>query len=234
MARNRKKTSSRRDEIDISLVVKKYHIAKIRHTEQPELYDAFAKELMESDNFSPSPMFQETFAFGKKIFWDSTKKSEEFRKVYIIWPFLFEVIKSHPKLKIWPEIPIQFTDQKVVERIPDYIVTKEKEVPEPPYCVIIEAKKEDFEQGWGQALEVMCMTQNLNKQSSSHKMPVYGVVTTGKEWELGKLQEQQFLVYPPRTGINVFESDENAKVLLSLLHTIFKNCEKNMERQTTN
>lgn len=230
MGRNRKRISKNRryEEIDISWVVKKYHITRIRHTEQPELYNTFSKELTQSKNFSPSPVFQEAFSFGQKIYWDSTKRSEEFRKVYLIWPFLFEVIKSHPKLKIWPEVAIEFTAQQTIERIPDYIVTKESDVPEPPYCVIMEAKKEDFEQGWGQALEVMCMAQNLNKQSSVQDIPVYGVVTTGKEWELGKMQGHQFIIFPPKTGLNVLESDENATALLSLLHIIFESCEKNI------
>jgi hypothetical protein len=58
-----------------------------------------------------------------------------------------------------------------------------------PLVVIAEAKKNDFEQGWGQCLAELIAAQNLN--GDAH-LVVQGIVTDGKLWEFGKLKEDVF------------------------------------------
>jgi hypothetical protein len=55
--------------------------------------------------------------------------------------------------------------------------------------VIIEAKRNDFEQGWGQCLAELVAAQKINQDSSR---PVYGIVTDGNLWQFGKLCEDTF------------------------------------------
>ncbi|MGH8597141.1 MAG: hypothetical protein ACREXT_10835, partial [Gammaproteobacteria bacterium] len=59
-----------------------------------------------------------------------------------------------------------------------------KTVLETPLVMMTEAKKNDFEQGWGQCLAELVAARKLNDDAD---LPVYGVVTDGKFWEFGKL-----------------------------------------------
>ena len=52
----------------------------------------------------------------------------------------------------------------------------------------MEAKCNDFEQGWGQCLAELIASDRLNQ----HSRPVYGIVTDGKLWEFGRLEHQVF------------------------------------------
>ena len=58
-----------------------------------------------------------------------------------------------------------------------------------PLLAVVEAKKSDFEQGWGQCLAELVAMQKLNNDSIS---TVYGIVTDGKYWEFGQLTENLF------------------------------------------
>jgi len=53
---------------------------------------------------------------------------------------------------------------------------------------MVEAKRNDFEQGWGQCLAEFVAADRLN----SHSLAVYGIVTDGKPWEFGRLHNQIF------------------------------------------
>jgi len=59
----------------------------------------------------------------------------------------------------------------------------EKQCLEYPLLIVVEAKKNDFEQGWAQCLSELIAAKNLNQSEKS----VYGIVTDGKLWEFGKL-----------------------------------------------
>ena len=54
---------------------------------------------------------------------------------------------------------------------------------------VVEAKRNDFDQGWGQCLAELVAAQKLNDQSDR---VVYGIVTDGKRREIGKLIQNQF------------------------------------------
>ena len=54
---------------------------------------------------------------------------------------------------------------------------------------MVEAKKDNFEEGWGQCLAELVAAQKLN--NNQHNL-VYGVVSNGKMWEFGNLQDNLF------------------------------------------
>jgi hypothetical protein len=64
-----------------------------------------------------------------------------------------------------------------------------KTVLETPILIVVEAKKNDFEQGWGQCLAEMVASQRLN---SRENQSVYGIVTDGNLWQFGYLQVDLF------------------------------------------
>lgn len=82
-----------------------------------------------------------------------------------------------------------------------------------PVLIIVEAKKNDFEQGWGQCLAALVTAQKINGDIS---LPVQGIVTDGKLWELGKLTEDMFI--KNIVGYTV----DNLPNLFGALHFIFQ------------
>ncbi len=55
--------------------------------------------------------------------------------------------------------------------------------------IVTEARKNDFEQGWGQCLAELVAAEHIN---AAPEWPVYGIVTDGRLWEFGKLTEYVF------------------------------------------
>jgi hypothetical protein len=58
-----------------------------------------------------------------------------------------------------------------------------------PLAMIMEAKRNDFDLGWGQCLAAMHAGQTLN---GDPQRILYGGVSDGRVWRFGKLQGQTF------------------------------------------
>ena len=94
----------------------------------------------------------------------------------LIYPVLREISKSYKnKFTLWSHKPIAY-DEKLCGT-PDYILAKRSpfgiEVFETPFFITVEAKKDDFIEGWGQGLAEMVAVQKLNNFSESQT--VFGV-----------------------------------------------------------
>lgn len=118
--------------------------------------------------------------------------SEASRSELIISPLLKELYKRHYKnYSFWIQKPISFDE--ALSGTPDYIFSKRsplgKTVLETPIVIVVEAKKNDFEQGWGQCLAELVASQKINNNETNS---VYGIVTDGNLWQFGRLQEQVF------------------------------------------
>jgi len=135
--------------------------------------------------------FIEEFRFNKEnidIF-----SSEASRSELIISPLLREIYKRHSKnYSFWIQKPISFNE--ALSETPDYIFSKRsalgKTVLETPIVIVVEEKKNDFEQGWGQCLAELVASQKINNNETNS---VYGVVTDGNLWQFGRLQEHLFI-----------------------------------------
>ncbi|CAK8725441.1 Type I site-specific deoxyribonuclease [Candidatus Electrothrix laxa] len=142
----------------------------------------------------PSVGFLEDFEFSKEnidIFTSESSRSE-----IIISPLLREMYKKHcEKYSFWIQKGISFDE--VLTGTPDYMFSKKsslgKTVLEVPLVIIVEAKKNDFEQGWGQCLAELVAAQKINKDT---ERPVYGVVTDGNLWQFGRLRRDVFTRNP--------------------------------------
>ncbi|MCG8362176.1 MAG: hypothetical protein MJA27_02440 [Pseudanabaenales cyanobacterium] len=118
--------------------------------------------------------------------------SEASRSEIIISPLLREVYKNHYQhYSFWIQKPLTF--DTVLSGTPDYIFSQRsplgKTVLEKPIAILVEAKKNDFEQGWGQCLAELVAAQKINQDLKS---PVYGIVTDGNLWQFGKLEAAVF------------------------------------------
>ena len=110
----------------------------------------------------------------------------------IISPILNIVSRQYEQLNVWSHVPYNIDEKKGLVGEPDYLVapsTKYGGMATPSLC-IIEAKRDDFEEGWTQALAEMVASSLLGADLC------YGVVTTGKTWEFGKLDRRIFTLDP--------------------------------------
>lgn len=139
---------------------------------------------------SPSPAFIEDFEFNKKnidIFTSEASRSE-----IIISPLLRELYKKHcEQYSFW--IQKSIAADEVLIGTPDYMFSRKsplgKTVLEAPLVMVVEAKKNDFEQGWGQCLAELVAAQKINQNA---ERAVYGVVTDGNLWQFGRLRKDVF------------------------------------------
>jgi hypothetical protein len=110
----------------------------------------------------------------------------------IISPILTEVWRSYiPKFLIWSHQPLNYDEN--LSGVPDYVVAQRsargKVVLEKPYMILVEAKKDNFEEGWGQCLAEMLAAQKINDDLTKK---LFGVVSNGKLWEFGVLDAEMF------------------------------------------
>ncbi|MGP1386188.1 MAG: hypothetical protein ACTS2F_21695 [Thainema sp.] len=117
--------------------------------------------------------------------------SEAARCELVIFPVIREVYKRYStKAALW--IQKSFVVDGKLNGTPDYMLSRKsslgKTILETPLVLLIEAKRNDFEQGWGQCLAEMVAADRLNASAR----PIYGIVTDGKLWEFGRLNHQVF------------------------------------------
>jgi hypothetical protein len=107
----------------------------------------------------------------------------------IISPILTEVWLAHTQdFLIWSHQPLNYDES--LSGVPDYIIARRsprgKVILAQPYMILVEAKKDNFEEGWGQCLAEMLAAQKIDGDRSRKK---FGVVSNGKLWEFGVLEE---------------------------------------------
>lgn len=108
---------------------------------------------------------------------------------------------------------------------PDYFISAQREdvidrLINTPLLAVAEAKKQDFEAGWGQCLAEMIACQKINQNDP---LTIYGIVTTGLIWEFGKLQTNTFTKHPLPYSIS------NPQRIFGILDFIFAECEQQLE-----
>ena len=105
----------------------------------------------------------------------------------IIFPVLKESYKAYAdQYALWIKQSIGYDD--VLNGTPDYFISTRSELGKTvigsPLILLVEAKKNDFEQGWGQCLAELVAAQKINDDAA---FPVYGIVTDGTLWQFGRL-----------------------------------------------
>lgn len=147
--------------------------------------------------------------------------SEAARCESIIFPILREIYKLYAiKLSLWVQKSISVDAQ--LTGIPDYLISKRSDygklVLETPLLALVEAKKNDFQQGWGQCLAELVAAQKLNKNPN---LAVYGIVTDGNLWEFAYLVKSTVI-----KNLHGFSMD-NLPKLFAALDYIFQQLQLN-------
>ncbi len=170
------------------------------------------------EDVGPSAGFVEEFEFNTEHL--DIYTSEASRSETVIFPMLREVYKKYCyNYSLWIQKTVSYDDD--LTGTPDYIISSKSElgktVLETPLVIVVEAKKNDFEQGWGQCLAELVAAQKINSDTDS---PVCGIVTDGKLWEFGKLTKNIFI-----KNIEGYTIHHLAK-LFSVLNFIFQSSMK--------
>ena len=150
-------------------------------------------------DLKPSEHFREEFEFNLENI--DVFTSEASRCENVIYPILREVYKSFvDKYTLWSHKSISY-DNKLTGT-PDYLISTRSELGKTilgfPLVVVVEAKQNNFIEGWGQCLAELIAAQKMNK---NEEKPIYGIVTDGELWQLGRLLLDVFTKEKTRIAI---------------------------------
>lgn len=174
-----------------------------------EVQKAYQIKYVEEDflvitSVSPPEHFVQEFEFSNANFDIFT--SEASRCENVIYPILREVCKKFVSgYSLWSHKSI--SADSTLSGTPDYIIAKRSELGKnvlgEPLVVVVEAKQNDFTQGWGQCLAELVAAQKLNNNA---QQTVYGSVTDAEVWHLGKLEGNLFTRNQTRVKIDELEN----------------------------
>lgn len=175
-------------------------------------------DIFNVEDKNPSEQFLQEHEFNRQFL--EVYASEGSRCEIVIFPILREIYKEYAeKYGLWVKKTITYDE--TLNGTPDYIVATRSDlgitVIGVPLVITVEAKKNDFEQGWGQCLAEMVAAQKMNDDTH---YPVHGIVTDGKMWEFGQLVGDTFI--QNRTNYTV----DNLPSLFGAVNTVFKTIEE--------
>jgi hypothetical protein len=142
----------------------------------------------------------------------------------IIFPIL-SVIARQNDLPLWSHIRFDVTEQDGLIGIPDYIIAPASDIGTTftrPVICIAEAKRDNFNEGWAQALAEMIAAQRFNQDEF---MEIFGIVTTGNFWQFAKLQHDIFTM-----NTVAYSASDNLHKLLNTLHWVFNEARRNITK----
>ena len=177
------------------------------------------KDFFGAEEKNPTEQFLQEFDFSIQHF--DIYSSEASRCEIVIFPILREVYKDYAeKYGLWVKKAINYDE--ILNGTPDYIVATKSElgitVIGTPMLMLVEAKKNDFELGWGQCLAELVAAQKINDNPD---FPVYGIVTDGILWQFGRLLQDEFT--RNRTNFSL----DNLPILFGAMNSVFKAIQDN-------
>lgn len=186
----------------------------------PEVQERFGIRYVENDfietknSAGPSEQFLQEFDFNREYI--NAFGSEGARCEAVIFPVLREVYKGYAgDYALWIKQPITYDD--VLSGTPDYFISTRSELGKlvvgTPLIMLVEAKKNDFEVGWGQCLAELVAAQKINEDAEH---PVYGIVSDGTFWQIGHLVGETFT--QNRTSFSV----DNLPTLFGAIDSVFE------------
>ncbi len=141
----------------------------------------------------------------------------------IISPILNVAAKNNG-LPVWSHVRFDVSEEEGLVGIPDFIIAPASEIGtvfQKPIICIAEAKKENFNEGWAQALAEIIAAQRFN---GTEEKDIFGIVTTGNFWQFGKLRNNILTM-----EITSCSAVENLQNLLDMLNWIVIEAKKNID-----
>lgn len=172
---------------------------------------------IQTEAIAPSAFFQERLSRLQRVF--DLRSYEESKKL-LIDAICEEAILEFERLKIWKGAALE--SDTLTENV-DYLIAENKAYLEAPLACIIEAKKDNFEQGLAQCLVEMQACQWQNRQLG-HDIDVFGIVTNGDGWQFYKLTTTSQIYETLLYSLN------DLTAILGALHFVFQECKQNLPR----
>ncbi|HKI33991.1 MAG TPA: hypothetical protein VKA46_19215 [Gemmataceae bacterium] len=153
----------------------------------------------------PTPWLLDTLQKGRAVAFYSEKSRSEF----IVAPVLLTCQEMlHSACCLYSGIRLDVDPDKGLKGECDFILAKTPPAPvlRAPLMVIVEAKKNDIEEGLPQCAAQMVAARLFNEHHKEPMTAVYGCVTTGEVWQFLRLQGQELLVDANRYYITAVSS----------------------------
>jgi hypothetical protein len=122
--------------------------------------------------------------------------SEKARSEFIVAPILLYIREVHHRqISIYSGVRFDVDPDNGLRGVCDFILSHGMMLPtvQSPVLVLVEAKKNDIEEGLGQCAAEMVAAQIFNEREGNPIPAVYGCVTNGESWQFlrltGKLLE---------------------------------------------
>jgi hypothetical protein len=165
---------------------------------------------LQAETLAPSEFFQMHLQRLQKF---DTRSSEESKKL-LIDAVLEEAIQTFSQLKIWKGANLEGS---LAGGYVDYLVGANRDYLDVPFLCVVEAKKDDFEQGLAQCLIEMQVCRERNQQAGKTIAVVYGIVTNADGWRFYRLLEHDC----QETNLFAFHPIDQ---LLGSVFEVFKLC----------
>ena len=161
-------------------------------SEVQETFDiVYAEEdFVKVQEAEPSEQFLQDFEWTRQNL--NIFASEAARRETIVFPILKANYKAYAdNYELWIGTSIVYDEN--LSGTPDYLISTRsrlgKTVVGKPLIILVEAKRNDFDRGWGQCLAELVAAQKMNNDAA---FPVYGIVTDGNLWQFGRLVGDTF------------------------------------------
>lgn len=175
---------------------------------RPSLFERI--ELLE-----PSQWLREVLEEGVEM----SVVSEKARSEFIVAPILLYIREiHHRKISIYSGVKFDVAPERGLRGICDFIVSKGPVLPtvQAPALIMVEAKKNDIEEGLGQCAAEMIAAQIFNREEGNEIPSIYGCVTTGESWQFLRLTDTHLELDKQRYFLVKIQE------ILGILNTIVK------------
>ncbi len=163
----------------------------------------------------PGPWLLKVLEDGSEI----SVVSEKARSEFIIAPILLYIRELHQgKIGIYSGVKFNVDLQQGLYGICDFVLSKGPVLPtiQAPALLMVEAKKNDIEEGLGQCSAEMVAAQIFNRREGNDISSIYGCVTTGESWQFLRLIDDRLEIDKNRYFIAQLQD------ILGILNTIVK------------
>jgi hypothetical protein len=171
------------------------------------------------EEIQPSKTFQTYLKRLHESF--DLERSEESKKLIIDLIFV-EATTDFPNLKVWKGGTLE---SAIARGAADYLITENMGYISTPMLCVVEAKKDDFEQGLAQCLVEMQACQ-WNNSNDGRSIDVFGIVTNGEGWKFYKFTTENKVYETPLYSL------ENLPKILGILNRIFQNCDRYLSQNS--
>ena len=140
-----------------------------------------------------APSAELTKVLPKKVALATAIGTEKARSELIVADVMFELYEYFgERISLFSGVEFNVDAEQDLTGVCDFIVSLSPEqfYVEAPLIVLVEVKKEDPVQGFGQCVAEMIAAQLFNAERGNDISRIYGAATTGTEWKFFKLEEK--------------------------------------------